>query len=59
MNLHFVYDLVVVLCFHNLNERTNFESYNDRKKSANVQELLYRIIVAHRRWMPKPNKPIG
>lgn len=46
----FVYDLIVLLCFHNLGENPNFEVYYERRDSAEIQEIVFRIITAYKRW---------
>ena len=51
MDIMFVYDLIVLLCFHNLDEKANFETYYEKRDFASIQEIVFRIITAHKAWL--------
>lgn len=50
VDIMFVYDLIVLLCFHNLGENPNFEVYYEKRDSAEIQEIVFRIITAYKKW---------
>lgn len=50
VNITFVYDLMIVLCFSNVSETGNMKAYKDRKKYVSCQEFIYRVQIAYNYW---------
>lgn len=53
VNIAFVYDLIIVLCFPQVSETGNMKAYKDKKKYVSTHEFIYRVQIAHRAWASK------
>lgn len=51
VNITFVYDLMIVLCFPLVSETGNMKAYKDKKKHVACQEFIYRVQIAYKNWM--------
>lgn len=50
VNISFVYDLMIVLCFPQISETGNMKAYKERKKHVPCQEFIYRAQIAYNHW---------
>lgn len=50
VNIAFVYDLMIVLCFPLVSETGNMKAYKDKKKYVTCHEFIYRVQIAYRTW---------
>ena len=52
VKIDFIYDLMIILCFHNIYDPRLLANYRDQKKRVSCQEYIYRISIAYKRWLP-------